>query len=196
MPRGASSLLQVEYRGSLTKALANIYPDYPWQIWRFEQVPKGFWNDMKNQRDFLNWFGKEMGILQQSDWYRIRVTDFAQRRGIDLLHMYRHFIGKMLEAIFPEFHWQMWRFERVPKNFWDKEDHVKEYLTWLADKLQIEILEDWHKISREQLQPFKTVSLLMKYGGLIPLLAKHFPSNNWDLPRRPTLAKTQSHLFK
>src|SRR4051812_9273128 len=31
------------YADSLPKALTNVFPDYNWRVWKFSQVPKGFW---------------------------------------------------------------------------------------------------------------------------------------------------------
>jgi hypothetical protein len=39
-------------------------------------------------------------------------------------------------------------------------------------------------------------SLLIKHGGLVPLLEKHYPSHNWTAKIRNTPSKAQIYLFK
>lgn len=34
--------------GSLVKSLLKAFPEYSWQVWRFEHCPHGYWNDTKN----------------------------------------------------------------------------------------------------------------------------------------------------
>jgi hypothetical protein len=46
---------QTIYNGnSLSKALAAAYPEHKWEVWKFSQVPKGFWKDDNNARNFLD----------------------------------------------------------------------------------------------------------------------------------------------
>ena len=33
--------------------MVTIYPEHPWEIWRFEQVSKGFWDNDENVKKFL-----------------------------------------------------------------------------------------------------------------------------------------------
>jgi hypothetical protein len=51
--------------------LSGVYPEFDWLPWKFEKTPKNFWVDMKNQRKFLDWAGKQLGIKEMSDWYKI-----------------------------------------------------------------------------------------------------------------------------
>ena len=39
-----------------------MYPDYNWLPWRFERVPRHFWEDKKNQRNFLDWFAIQSNV--------------------------------------------------------------------------------------------------------------------------------------
>ena len=53
--KGGSWILNKYYGGSLVKALATIYPNQIWQRWRFSRVPDGFWNQLENQKNYVNW---------------------------------------------------------------------------------------------------------------------------------------------
>ncbi len=53
--------------------ISNVYPEYEWLPWRFNQVPKGYWDDMKNQRNFMDWAGKQLNYTNREDWYKVTI---------------------------------------------------------------------------------------------------------------------------
>lgn len=53
---GGVGLLKI-YSGSLTKLLASIFPSVDWKLWQFNKVPNGFWNELVNQKKFVDWLG-------------------------------------------------------------------------------------------------------------------------------------------
>jgi hypothetical protein len=50
--------------------LSDIYPEHEWVPWKF-RVNTGFWNDITNQREYMNWVGKQLNYKEMSDWYKI-----------------------------------------------------------------------------------------------------------------------------
>jgi hypothetical protein len=80
-----------------------------------------------------------------------------------------------LQQSYLEYDWQAWRFSHVPKHFWEKEQSVQKYLQWVADKLDIVEFSDWNRVTATQIHSLRGKSLLMKYGGLLKLVAKYFP---------------------
>ena len=59
-------------KNSISKLLTVIYPDYEWLPWKFK-CPQNFWDDIKNQRKFIDWAGKELGIKDMNDWYKVTI---------------------------------------------------------------------------------------------------------------------------
>ncbi len=59
--------------------MSSVYPEYEWLPWRFSQVTKGFWNDMKNQRNFMDWAGNQLNYKIREDWYKVsaKVINFS-----------------------------------------------------------------------------------------------------------------------
>ena len=51
--------------------LSSVYPEYPWIPWKWARVPKGYWFNPENKQKFIEWAGKELGIKEMSDWYKI-----------------------------------------------------------------------------------------------------------------------------
>jgi hypothetical protein len=122
-----------------------------------EKVPKGFWSNTDNQRKFLDALGKELGvkevptnysllyvcsnisshfIVQLSDWYRVTRQTVKDKGGRGLFHYYPS-LGKALEAIYPQFSWELSKFMEVkaPYGFWQD----KEQLRHLIDEAELKL---------------------------------------------------------
>ena len=39
--------------------------------WKFQTTPRNFWNDISNQRKYIDWLAKELKITKQEDWYSV-----------------------------------------------------------------------------------------------------------------------------
>ena len=68
---GGTRLLYL-YHNSVSQSLFSAYPEYDWLPWKFGSVPKHFWENAKNQRNFVEWAGKELKIKEMSDWYNVK----------------------------------------------------------------------------------------------------------------------------
>ena len=77
----------------------------------------------------------------------------------------------------------MFRFTHVPKGYWDNEENVKEYLSWLGYQIGISRLDDWKYVTSKTLALLGGDVVTAKHGGLLCLLSKLFPDHTWD----PTL---------
>jgi hypothetical protein len=65
-----------------------MFPEYEWLPWKFSHSAKHFWEDVRNQRRFMEWAAKQLNIKGQSDWYNVTymVTIVIQQILIDLEH--------------------------------------------------------------------------------------------------------------
>jgi hypothetical protein len=66
---GLGMLYKYNYSHSLL--LSSVYSDYNWLPWKFEHCPRNFWDKASNQRQFLDWAGKQLQIKDMNDWYKI-----------------------------------------------------------------------------------------------------------------------------
>ena len=64
-------MLVTKYGGSIPAMLAEIYPEYDWLPWKFSKCANTYWDDINNQRKFVEWVGKELKIKEMSDWYNV-----------------------------------------------------------------------------------------------------------------------------
>jgi hypothetical protein len=40
-----------------------------------------YWSNKDNRREFLDWFGKQKGVSELSDWYKLRTIDVEEMGG-------------------------------------------------------------------------------------------------------------------
>ena len=59
------------YDMSLPKLLKSVYPEYPWLPWKFVRLPRNYWSNIENQREFMQYLSKQLNIKELSDWYNI-----------------------------------------------------------------------------------------------------------------------------
>src|SRR5690348_8317947 len=94
---GGSSLLK-EYKQSPSKMLINIYPQHEWKLWKFDSIPKGYWDDPLNRNDFLSNLFKSLQLSEMDDWYNISSKDIINYGGSSLLYYYDNSLFKMLQS--------------------------------------------------------------------------------------------------
>ena len=51
--------------------LSALVPEHNWLPWKFETVPPQFWDDIKHQKQFIDWVATVLNIKKYEDWYNI-----------------------------------------------------------------------------------------------------------------------------
>lgn len=116
--RGGSGLL-CEFGDSLMAALFYIYPEHPWDLLKFHKMPQNFWSTPRRRKLYFDWIGRQLGIKEMVDWYKISLDDL-DRSGVDhrvrlgLLHGNIGSLAHALREVYPEHHWEPWMFLNAP----------------------------------------------------------------------------------
>ena len=166
--RGGSILFDYIYGGSLHIALQSIYPDHHWLPWRFLQsLPKGYWDDINNRREFMDWLGKQLGYQKMDDWYRIDYDLVQNNGGSVLLTKHKDSLPLLVKSVYSQYNWMTWRFDKVPKGHWKSDEfkaEITNFVEWLSDKLQVRKLEDWKQISVEKINEIIPLDVFRKFS--------------------------------
>jgi hypothetical protein len=94
------SRLYLRYILNILSKFGNLnvsYTSYLFSIWLFvytEDIPKGLWDDMKPQREFLDWIGSQLGVQKAEDWYSIKAVQVHSKGGAGLLARYGNSLSK------------------------------------------------------------------------------------------------------
>src|SRR2546422_859045 len=77
--------LLLKFRGLPVAIVKEYLPHEPWQEWRFQQTPNGFWNLPTNRRRYMRWLGQHLGFCRPEDWYPLSAQQLRRWHGGGLL---------------------------------------------------------------------------------------------------------------
>lgn len=141
--------------------------------------------------------GQDLGIspTEQSPWYRLSTAEIRRRGGFGLLRLHDGSVSKILQSVFPEFQWDLSKFVRKPRNYWDSIDQQREYVVnILGPKLGIQQgeLHKWYQVSNDAIVRGGGSTLLAMNGySVFSLVSSLFPEHPWDASK--FLKRTQGH---
>jgi hypothetical protein len=105
--KGGGGLLH-RFDNSLAAALESVYPDFRWQLWRFPQVPDGFWDRAENLREYANWLRGELEVGELKDWFRVSLAQIGEVGPLTPFHRRGGLIPFLREA-YPDHGWEAHR---------------------------------------------------------------------------------------
>eukprot|EP01114_Cavostelium_apophysatum_P020553 TRINITY_DN6924_c0_g1_i1.p1 TRINITY_DN6924_c0_g1~~TRINITY_DN6924_c0_g1_i1.p1 ORF type:complete len:527 (-),score=89.84 TRINITY_DN6924_c0_g1_i1:359-1939(-) len=182
--------------GSKAETLMQVYPDRPWRRDLFDTKKRKRTFIKGTDREILDAVAARLGIVQWEDWYKIKGIDVSKNGGGSVLYRHGNSLFNALRNTYPEHNWQAWRLSCVPQNYWTNEETVREAVQQASHHLRIFHLDDWARISVAELSNLVGESLLVKYGGLMPLLARVYPDHDWSKFRSDhDVLKVQGLLF-
>jgi len=98
-------IIKLCYGGSLSRALASIFPEFFWEPWKFSRAPVSFWKDIYQVRGYLRWLSDQLCILRMSDWYLVNSERISRLpKGNVLLGKHGGFL-QLLQHHFPYYSW-------------------------------------------------------------------------------------------
>jgi hypothetical protein len=56
------------YYYSVSSIFLKTFPEHDWEVWRFDHVPQGYWDDIQNQRRYMDWLSEQLKISYKTDW--------------------------------------------------------------------------------------------------------------------------------
>jgi hypothetical protein len=67
-----------------------------------------------------------------------------------------------LVAVYPQYPWKPWLFDKVPQGYWEDIGNRKEYFAYIREKY-IKSEEDWYNLRVSEINERQLKSLLMSY---------------------------------
>lgn len=179
--RGGAIILDRYYSGSLIRALSAMYPNHRWLVWKFAQVPRGFWDNLHNQRAFFEWLGEEIGIKKLDDWHNVKVDTVYRHGGAPLLvKYYACSLAKALTTVYPHHHWKQ-ESGLDSKGFWCDLGNQRRYLDAMGSQLGVTHHEDWYRIKRSDAHSLDHKAVFNRYynGCLYHALKTVYKETDW-----------------
>jgi hypothetical protein len=165
-------------------------------VWIPGRVPRHFWEDRHNRRNYLLWLGWKLGFRKVADWYRLQSDDFKANRGDRVLGLHGDSPVHAVIDCFPEYDWCEWLFRQAPKDFWQLPANRQRYLRWLGKQLGFRRPRDWHAVRTDDIMSHHGRSLLKCYASMHDLLQEFLPQLDWSSRRDvPSLSVEQILAF-
>ncbi|MCP4659821.1 MAG: hypothetical protein GY856_30835 [bacterium] len=167
-------------KGGMISLIMSHFPKYEWQEWRFNVTPSGFWDNPTNRRRYLEWLGNKLSYKKPDDWYGLQTGPLAKNYGSGLMARYNGSPTRIVMSNFPQHVWLEWRFVVTPRNFWSDLGNRRQYLEWLGERLGFETLEDWYRLTYDDLMENHGHSLMLRYSSSPCLvIIASFPEHEW-----------------
>jgi hypothetical protein len=167
------------YNNSLLSTLKAIYPHHSWDSSRFQTLLHGHWNDLNHQRNKLEEIGKQFGVKELDDWYKVPRRDVLKK----ISFLSSHYNSKLLTALkvlYPNHPWDPSLFSRTPVGHWNDLNNQKRKLEEVGKKLGVKELEDWYFVSRKKVR--ETIPFIFKRheNNFLTVLQKLYPQHSWN----------------
>ncbi len=183
------------YGSAVCSIVMETYSDISYKPWLFAKSPKGFFKDIKNRIEYLNWLKEE---VKAANLKELTVSDLYAHGGSGLLKMYKTSLSKILESINSDSSGKT----RRKTVSWTMEKQ-RELLDQIGAKLGIgkENFGDWYKVQKKQIRNLGGAGLLSsRYtGSLSRMLLKVYPEYDW-VPWKfsvlPRAVRKDSNLLK
>jgi hypothetical protein len=132
------------------------------------------------------------------NWYSITSETIRKYGGNHIISKYGT-VSKLLESIYTEHKWQTWRLGKVPHGYWQNMQNRVDLVEWLGKELKIQELDDWYRISDNQIQQLAPLTSIRAFGGVYSLLPQLYPKYPWNysklFDRKGPIKSSQRILF-
>ena len=105
-----AGLLAHSYHNSPSSAVVDVFREHRWERFKFKVVPHGYWEDSKNQRNFMEWLGGKLNFSKMEDWYKINKVSFLENHGAGFLKKFGNSPRAAVVGVFRGHEWEKERF--------------------------------------------------------------------------------------
>lgn len=149
---GGGMMLKTFYAGSVSKALEDLYPEHEWLTWKFnDPAPSKTWNNTQLQKEFMNYFAKELKMKKMEDWYAVTGAQICEKGGSGLIDKFQNSPSNMIMSVLPEHSWDLRKFNRKSIDTWGDMSSQRNLMSQLTRDLNIKQIEDWYNVTNAQI---------------------------------------------
>lgn len=198
--KAGGSVVLRQFGHSLTALLEATFP--AGEMAELRKRRQGHWEAAENRRSFVRELARKMGLRTPADWRAVSYRDFAARGGAGVLSKTGGSVHTaLLETFAPrEEDKEEWAAElcrpQVPRGHWEAEENVRRLMERIRSRHRPQSLDDWMRISKEQLHELHGAGLL-QVMSLAEAVLLAFPDEAWGTSAgREGFAKkaSQRHL--
>lgn len=110
-----------------------------------------YWNNIDNQRSFLEDISKQIGVNELNDWKHVKMKDIVNLGGRSFLKLYPSFYNA-IQAIYPAEDWNILEFTNLPPNFYSSIENQRLCLNSVCKRLKLSSPTELSNISSQKLR--------------------------------------------
>eukprot|EP00026_Physarum_polycephalum_P001478 Phypoly_transcript_01480.p1 GENE.Phypoly_transcript_01480~~Phypoly_transcript_01480.p1 ORF type:complete len:1080 (+),score=145.14 Phypoly_transcript_01480:111-3350(+) len=181
-------LSELSHFRSIVPTLIAIFPNIGLEPGKFASLPRNYWQDKRNRKQFLDHFALEHGFdpLKPDNWYSIKISHISTRAGgSSFLGLYNNSIRSAVISLFPNLNFDISKFGKSREDILADERLKKKFIK-LANSLEFDplVAENWHsaRLNLELMQKSKVwATVTRRYKGSFPKALLHlFPDIGLD----------------
>jgi hypothetical protein len=175
--------LSSRFNDSPQQVLKVAYPDLQLLPWLFKtRVGQHFWKEKSNRIWCFRWLMNELNYTTPNDYYKLQQNSFVDNGVGSLVRWYQDSTLNLLKDLFPEVEWLPWKFIQVSKSFdWHDKKNIRLWLDWFAKEHKYTCMEDWYRLTQDEIKKWDGAGLLWHYSGSPRrLLEDNFPEYTFD----------------
>jgi hypothetical protein len=138
-----------QFKDGLLGALTYTYPNYDWKPWRFLD-----WEELEHMADMMGSYANQLGIKFPEEWYDWNANHCSDEGVKSILRKFDNSASNLLQTVYPETEWQLWRFQRVSNGFWRDIRNHRDLFQWMGNQLEVGGTLGWYKVTRFQMESF------------------------------------------
>lgn len=97
-----SRILQ-KYANSPSKLIQSVFPEHEWSQSERHRVSKGYWDDIANQKRFMEALFAKLGMDNPEQWKSVTLTTIRENGGLSLTQRYEsQGVDYLLHQLFPD----------------------------------------------------------------------------------------------
>ena len=97
--------IMAKFGNSPAAALQDVYPQHHWLPWKFNKLPLGYWEDIRNQKEFMDWLSEDLKIKDLKDWYKVSLKQIRKASSGQVFSQ-QHFVDLLVRR-YPKHNWDM-----------------------------------------------------------------------------------------
>jgi hypothetical protein len=143
------------------------------------------WTNHESHKNFFAKLTQELNLAQPTELSTVTREDVYKYGGQKILQYYGNSLYKALVHCYPNSEIYPWTFdENVPKGFWGNTANHRKFYDWLYTKLKLQSMDDWYKVTVEDIAKNGGGGLLTFYNrSPSSALQSIYPEHIWKLER-------------
>ena len=176
---GGKKLIE-KYENSLPRLFSTLYPFYPFESFKYKSKYR-FYQLIDHQRQFADELFKKLKLNSLEEWINISKLKWIENGGYSILLNYSYKLSSLLISIYPYYPWPFQFSSSSLLSPQLKLDKQKQKMQKIFKKLNLNDLNDWLKITKNQfiINGGKNLFSLYK-NDFANLLKTIYPKHDWS----------------